>query len=247
MNQKTEQTNQRGKNYQTIFLTTSCVLIATISVAIYAKSESSEADKLLKDSDASQRESVLNEEKNGLDVSKKQLRLSDQLEGEESTKMAAGIDMPNNKMTKLYEGYKLQKEALQKDLDSGLGEKHREVLSKEKQIEIVKKQIASLDSIKDPNSVRYEESIRIAAGLNLPNNGVTELYRQYGEQKDELMKIQNAGMESNHPDVVALKKKMTETKKRLHEAAVLLKSILETQLEFSGKRIRGFGRAHHQR
>jgi len=75
-----------------------------------------------------------------------------------------------------------------------------------KQRDILETQIASLSSVQD------EELIRMAAGFDLPNNGVTELYRGYTEQKDQLTRIQNSGMGNSHPDVVALKKTVNQTK-----------------------------------
>ncbi len=96
------------------------------------------------------------------------------------------------------------------------------------QLENQVKTLAKLDS---------EELMKYAAGLNLPQNGVTKLYEEFIESERELVNLQGSGLGEEHPNVAMLKLNNAEKRKDLDRAVASLREILKTQMELVDGRL----------
>ncbi|MEO5712458.1 MAG: von Willebrand factor type A domain-containing protein [Luteolibacter sp.] len=83
-----------------------------------------------------------------------------------------------------------------------------------------------------------DQLIVYAAGLNLPDNNIKNLYPQYLESNLRLSRLKTSGMGDNHPTVKAAKEQIEEMKRQLDEGVVNLRATLQAQLNMAGDRLK---------
>ena len=93
------------------------------------------------------------------------------------------------------------------------------------------------NQIKTLTKLEAEELMKYAAGLNLPQNGVTLLYKQYTDSHRELVSLKGGGLGDKHPDVVMRRLNNEELKKDLEKSVLSLREILKTQMELTDGRL----------
>lgn len=104
-------------------------------------------------------------------------------------------------------------------------ESERQLAATETERDQLANQIAILNKLKSEQLMEY------AAGLQLPENGVTPLYTLYTEAKRALISIRGRGLGNKHPDVKAMILNKDELKKDLDNSVAGLRQILSTKME----------------
>ena len=77
-----------------------------------------------------------------------------------------------------------------------------------------------------------------AAGLDLPDNSIREIYPKYLESNRQLEALKINGLGDTHPTVLAAKDELENFRKRLDEEIVKLRSTLNAQLEPTKDRLK---------
>ncbi len=77
-----------------------------------------------------------------------------------------------------------------------------------------------------------------AAGLDLPNNAIREIYPKYLESNRNLEALKINGLGDTHPTVLAAKDELENFRKLLDEEVVKLRSTLNAQLEPAKDRLK---------
>lgn len=72
-----------------------------------------------------------------------------------------------------------------------------------------------------------------AAGLDLPDNIIKNLYPQYLEATRQLGSLKNAGLGSNHPMVISMAQSISTMKHQLDEGVVNLRATLQAKLDMA--------------
>lgn len=75
-----------------------------------------------------------------------------------------------------------------------------------------------------------DDLIKYAAGLNLPDSGVAALYEQYQAAKQGISAMQATGLGERHPQIVMAQVSLSKLEEDLRASVVVLREILETQL-----------------
>jgi len=96
------------------------------------------------------------------------------------------------------------------------------------QLEIQIKTLLKLES---------DEMMKYAAGLNLPNNGVTLLFTQFQEAGRELESMKASGLGAKHPDMQMRAIRIEKLMIDLEKAVASLRVILQTQLDLVEARL----------
>ena len=81
------------------------------------------------------------------------------------------------------------------------------------------------------SGLESEQLIESAAGLQLPENGVTRLYALFQQAEREIVSIRGSGLGDKHPDVKAMVLNRNELKKNLEKKASGLRDILTRKME----------------
>ncbi|MEO5713096.1 MAG: polysaccharide biosynthesis tyrosine autokinase [Luteolibacter sp.] len=104
------------------------------------------------------------------------------------------------------------------------------------QLEQEKMQLASqINSLLKYDS---DQLIVYAAGLNLPDNVIKNLYPQYLESNLKLNSLKTSGLGDNHPTVKAAKQQIEGMKHQLDEGVVNLRATLQAQLNMAVDRLK---------
>ena len=108
-------------------------------------------------------------------------------------------------------------------------ERNFEELDREREsLELQVKQLVDLNN---------EELLAYAAGLQLPQNGVTARYEEYRSELVKLHDLQDDGLADAHPRVVAQRVRVDVLRKDLDRAVSILREVLETQLDLVDSRL----------
>jgi capsular exopolysaccharide synthesis family protein len=83
-----------------------------------------------------------------------------------------------------------------------------------------------------------DQLIVYAAGLNLPDNIIKNLYPQYLERNLQLNSLKISGLGDNHPTVKAAKEQIEGMKRQLDEGVVNLRATLQAQLAIANDRLK---------
>ncbi len=83
-----------------------------------------------------------------------------------------------------------------------------------------------------------DQLIVYAAGLNLPDNVIKNLYPQYLERNLQLSSLKTSGLGENHPTVKAAKEQIEGMKRQLDEGVVNLRATLQAQLNMAIDRLK---------
>ncbi len=83
-----------------------------------------------------------------------------------------------------------------------------------------------------------EQLMVYAAGLDLPDNNVRQLYPKYLEAKRLLQGETLKGLGDEHPSVKAKVEQMEALKRQLDESVINLRQTMRAQLEFANKRLK---------
>ncbi len=83
-----------------------------------------------------------------------------------------------------------------------------------------------------------DQLIVYAAGLNLPDNVIKNLYPQYLESNLRLSSLKTSGLGDNHPTVKAAKEQIEGMKRQLDEGVVNLRATLQAQLNMAVDRLK---------
>jgi len=83
-----------------------------------------------------------------------------------------------------------------------------------------------------------DQLIVYAAGLNLPDNVIKNLYPQYLERVLQLNSLKTSGLGDNHPTVKAAKEQIEGMKRQLDEGVVNLRATLQAQLNMAIDRLK---------
>ncbi len=83
-----------------------------------------------------------------------------------------------------------------------------------------------------------DQLIVYAAGLNLPDNIIKNLYPQYLERNLQLNSLKTSGLGENHPTVKAAKEQIEGMKRQLDEGVVNLRATLQAQLNMAVDRLK---------
>ncbi len=83
-----------------------------------------------------------------------------------------------------------------------------------------------------------DQLIVYAAGLNLPDNIIKNLYPQYLERNLQLNSLKISGLGPNHPTVKAAKEQIEGMKRQLDEGVVNLRATLQAQLNMAVDRLK---------
>jgi len=83
-----------------------------------------------------------------------------------------------------------------------------------------------------------DQLIVYAAGLNLPDNIIKNLYPQYLESNLKLSSLKTSGLGDNHPTVKAAKEQIEGMKRQLDEGVVNLRATLQAQLNMAVDRLK---------
>lgn len=84
-----------------------------------------------------------------------------------------------------------------------------------------------------------EQMMAFAAGLDLPDNIIRNLYPQYMEAKRLLDTLKTEGYGDLHPKVLAAEEQIRNMKKDLNEGVVNLRETLRAQLDLATNRLKG--------
>jgi uncharacterized protein involved in exopolysaccharide biosynthesis len=108
-------------------------------------------------------------------------------------------------------------------------ERNFEELDREREsLELQVKQLVDLNN---------EELLAYAAGLQLPQNGVTARYEEYRSELVKLHDLQDDGLADAHPRVVAQRVRVDVLRKDLDRAVNILREVLKTQLDLVDSRL----------
>ncbi|NNC90844.1 MAG: polysaccharide biosynthesis tyrosine autokinase [Akkermansiaceae bacterium] len=112
----------------------------------------------------------------------------------------------------------------------------------ERQLYELEREKQQLDiQIKTLLKLESDDLMKYAAGLNLPNNGVTTLYEAFQSTVRELDALRASGLGARHPNVAMLARKVDSIKGDLERTVVALREILQTQLELVESRLEKMG------
>ncbi len=82
-----------------------------------------------------------------------------------------------------------------------------------------------------------EELISYAAGLDLPQNQVTDYANQNRAALDRQLDLSAQGLGARHPDMVAMDQRAVSAMKKAHEEVVSLRAVLQTKLELVQRQV----------
>lgn len=82
-----------------------------------------------------------------------------------------------------------------------------------------------------------EELLGYAAGLQLPQNGVSARYEEYRSELVALNDLLDGGMGDAHPKVVAQRVRVDMLRQDLYRSANVLREVMKTQLELVNARV----------
>ncbi|MDA0765969.1 MAG: polysaccharide biosynthesis tyrosine autokinase [Verrucomicrobia bacterium] len=102
------------------------------------------------------------------------------------------------------------------------------------------------NQIKTLTKLESEELMKYAAGLNLPQNGVTGLFVEFQESERELINLQASGLGDKHPDVAMRRLNNEGLKRDLEKAVTSLREILKTQMELVDGRLSNMRETRNQ-
>jgi succinoglycan biosynthesis transport protein ExoP len=83
-----------------------------------------------------------------------------------------------------------------------------------------------------------EQLMVYAAGLEIPDNSISDLYPHYCETKRQLEALKINGLGDTHPTVLAARDELENMKKHLDEGVINLRGTLKAQLDLSTERMK---------
>lgn len=115
---------------------------------------------------------------------------------------------------------------------------HYELEKEKQQLDIQIKMLLKLQS---------KELMEYAAGLQLPQNGVTALYEQHQLAVRELASLKAGGLGAKHPDVAMRSLNVENLRLDLERSVTALREILQTQLNLVESRLEQMGNVVSER
>jgi uncharacterized protein involved in exopolysaccharide biosynthesis len=82
-----------------------------------------------------------------------------------------------------------------------------------------------------------DDLIRLAAGMELPNNRISEYYKSYRTLNEKAEALVAGGLAPDHPNIKTLKQQMERSLSNAGKEVVSLKEILQTQLSLIDKKV----------
>lgn len=82
-----------------------------------------------------------------------------------------------------------------------------------------------------------DDLIRLAAGIELPNNRISEYYKSYRTLNEKAEALVAGGLAPDHPNIKTLKQQMERSLSNAGKEVVSLKEILQTQLSLIDKKV----------